>query len=97
MPTIGDLEFMRLLEKRQSLKTTVLHRPGGVWHNQEVSLLVSGLVTEVSQLKRCPEYLIIWGHYTKEQTLAAIGGGVAYTATQMNGVDSLPFNPGWTV
>lgn len=90
-----DLHVMRIAENRRKLQTTVLHRPGGKWHGTEVSRLVNGLITEVSEHHKHPEYLIIFGHYTKEQTLKAIGGGVAYTAQQMTGMEKLPFSPGF--
>jgi len=54
-------------------------------------------VTEVSQHPQHPEYLVIFGHYTKEQALKAHGGGFAFTATQITGVHNaeLPFIPGF--
>ena len=93
-----ELVIARLKEARSNLKTTVLHRPGGMRHQQEVNLLVGKLMTEASQHPKFPEYIILFGHHTKEETLRAIMGGIAYTATQVTGVDSerLPFNPGWT-
>lgn len=90
-----NLMGMQMEENRRTLKTTVLKREGGVWSPQEVSLLVGGLKTEVSQHLKYPECLILFGHFTKEQTLEAIMGGLAYVATQMTGVDGLPFTPGF--
>jgi len=92
-----DLLAMDLLEKRKKLKVTILHREGGTWHPSEVSRLVNGLMTEVSQQRDCPEYLLLFGHYTKEQTLEALLGGQAYTVSQVTGIDSkeLPFRPPW--
>ena len=90
-----DLMAMRIEKNIRNLKTTVLHRPDGVWYQLEVNRLVSGLMTEISQHPKHPEYLILWGHHTKEQALKAILGGVAFTATQVTGQNSpeLPFNP----
>jgi len=91
-----DLTAMQMLENRRKLKVTVLHRPGGVWHEIEVSRLVNGLSTEVRSHPQHPEHLLLYGHYTKEQALAAILGGVAFTATQMTGIEDLPWFPsGW--
>lgn len=92
-----DFTGMQMEDNRRKLKTTVLHRPGGVWHRSEVSKLGGGLKTEVSEHPEYPEYLVIFGHFTKEQTLQAIGGGIAYTAIQVTGMDSenLPFSPGF--
>lgn len=90
-----DLFAMQLADNRRNLKTTVLHRPGGQWLGVEISRLVGGLNTEVSQHPQHPEYVIIFGHFTKEQTLRAIRGGIAYTATAVTGVDELPYLPGF--
>lgn len=78
-------------------KMTVLHRKDGTWHQSEISKLVNGLMTEVSEHSQHPEYLIILGHYTKEITLKVLGGGQAYTATEIVGKDNkgLPFIPGF--
>jgi len=80
---------------RRTVKLTVLHRPGGVWHRSEVDRLVNGLMTELYQHPKHPEHLILLGHFAKEETLKAMWGGVAYTATQVTGVDNelLPFRP----
>lgn len=97
----GIIDYMMsedIRGRRNSLKLTILHRPEGVWHNSEVDKLVHGLFTELQQHPKHPEYLILFGHFTKEQTLEAIGGGIAYTAIQVTGIDSdkLPFRPqGW--
>jgi hypothetical protein len=54
-------------------------------------------MTEVSEHSQYPEHLIILGHYTKEITLKVLGGGQAYTATEIVGKDNkgLPFIPGF--
>ncbi len=90
-----DLVGMQVVENRQKMKMTLLHRPGGVWHESEVGWLVHKLNTVASHHLKHPEHLILWGHYTKDQTLAAIGGGQAYTATMITGVQDarLPFLP----
>jgi len=67
------------------MKLTVLHRSGGVWDKREVGLLVNGLRTEASQLQKFPEYIVLFGHFTKEETLKATRGGQDYTATQITG------------
>lgn len=92
---VMDLVGMDLAEKRRQLKTTVLHRPGGIWHREEVGRLVCGLTTEASQRPSYPEYVILFGHHTKAETLKALGGGLAYTATMVTGIQSpdLPFSP----
>jgi hypothetical protein len=92
-----DLQAMRIVENRRNLKVTILHRPGGEWTSLEIGRLVNGLMTELSQHPRFPEHLLLFGHYTKEQTLEALIGGLAYTATQITGYDNseLPFKPSW--
>ena len=96
-PLVASIFSREALKKRRELKTTLLHRPGGVWHQSEINCLVKGLTTEVTSISSHPEHLILFGHFTKEQTLEALLGGTAYTATMMTGVDGLPFDPGWTV
>lgn len=90
-----NLLAMQRIENRRNAKSTVLHRKGGTWPQTEVNRLVHGLRTEASGLPSQPEYLILFGHYTKGQTLEALLGGVAYTATQVTGTDRLPFVPGF--
>lgn len=89
-----DLLAMEMRDNRKKMKVTVLYRPGGVWHPDEVSLLCGGLMAEVSQRDSHPEHLVIFGYHTKERTLEALlGGGMAYTATQVTGIDDarVPF------
>jgi hypothetical protein len=90
-----NLTALELVEKRRNLKMTILHRPSGVWHQSEVGKIINGLMTEASRHPQHPEYLILFGHHTKESTLKALGGGVAYTASQIVGADNkeLPFAP----
>lgn len=90
-----DLLGMTIAENRREAKLTVLHRPDGTWGGEEVSRLVSRLMTDVCGHPRQPEYIILLGHYTKEEALAAIMGGQSFTATQVIGVDNktLPFRP----
>ncbi len=92
-----DLNLMQIEENRRRLKTTVLYRQNGNWHPLEVGLLTTNLDTEVSCHPKYPEYLILFGHYTKQQTLGALRGCQAYIATQVTGMESdkLPFNPGF--
>lgn len=90
-----DLMGMHVEKSLRELKLTVLHRPGGFWNKVEVSRLCDGLMTEVYGHPQHPEHLILRGHFTKEQTLKALLGGIAYTATQVTGIknEALPFRP----
>ncbi len=92
-----NLVAMQVTENQRNLKMTVLYRQGGVWHPSEISQLMRGLKTETSRSPKHPEYLVLFGHYTKEETLKALLGGQAYTAVPIVGVDSekLPFVPGF--
>jgi hypothetical protein len=85
----GDIQ-----ERRNSLKTTLLKRENGTWPQVEISRMVHNLTTEVASHPQFSEYLIIFGHFTKEEVLKAIWGGLAFTATKMTGLTNLPFNPG---
>jgi len=77
------------------MKMTLLFRKGGMWQLKEISRLAQMLNTQVSGHRSDPEYILLLGHFTKEETLAVIRGGVAFTATQVEGLDSgkLPFVP----
>lgn len=88
-----DLIRVALENNQQTIKTTVLCRPNGSWLKVEVSQFCDGLMTEVSGHPDHPEYLILFGHYTKEETLRALMGGVAYTAVKVVGIKELPFRP----
>ena len=92
-----NLTVFKIQEGLRALKVTVLHRQGGRWYSAEISLLCHGLMTEVSSHPSFPGYLVLFGHHTKEETLAAIMGGQAYTATPLIGVEDrrLPFRPGF--
>lgn len=92
-----DLMAMQVAENRRNIKMTVLYRKDGTWHHSEVGKLVNNLMTEASQHPQHPEYLVLFGHHTKAATLKAIGGGSAYTATEIVGTDNkrLPFRPGF--
>ena len=72
---------------------TILYREGGKWLPSEVGKIVRGLKTIASGHPEYPEYVILMGHHTKEATLEALDGGLAYTATQVTGSDQLPFKP----
>jgi hypothetical protein len=54
-------------------------------------------MTEVSEHPQHPKYLILFGHYTKAETLEALVGGRTYTATNITGTNNkdLPFVPGF--
>jgi len=90
---IIGLQAQRIAETRRNMKVTVLHRPNGIWHQQEVNRLCNGLMTEVSQKASHPEHLVLFGHFTKQQTLDVLIGGMAYTATQITGINDsrVPF------
>jgi hypothetical protein len=90
-----DLVGMQVEKNMRELKLTVLHRPSGTWDKIEVSRFVGGLMTNVYSHPQHPEHLILHGHYTKEQTLKALLGGITYTATQVVGInnEALPFRP----
>ncbi|MBP9757246.1 MAG: hypothetical protein KBD06_01465 [Candidatus Pacebacteria bacterium] len=90
-----DLVGMDVRDKLRRLKLTVLYRPGGTWLAVEVGRIVNGLMTEASQHPKFPEHVILLGEFTKEATLNAILGGIAYTATTLTGIDhkDLPFRP----
>ncbi|MDD5464095.1 MAG: hypothetical protein PHP62_03020 [Candidatus Moranbacteria bacterium] len=90
-----NLMAMQIEENRQKVKMTILRREGGTWQTWEVSNLACGLMTEVSQHPQHPEFLVVFGHYTKEQTLKAHGGGLAYNAIEIIGISDprLPFIP----
>ena len=92
---IANMMFNDLKERRSKIGFTVLYRKDGTWSNYEVSNFVNRLVTEAYQSKLKPEYLILFGSYTKAKTLEALGGGLAYTAEQVMGADNimLPFKP----
>lgn len=96
--TLGDcVRAARLLKLRADLKTTILHRPVGEWHPEELSRVVNGLHTVIARHYTFPEYVIVLGHFTKEQVLEVMWGGAAFTAVSHTGLEGLPFNPGWTI
>lgn len=67
----------------------------GTWSQREVSKITNGLRTEVYQVDQLPQYLIVYGAFTKEEVLRATGGGCTFTAEQVIGRDNadLPFRP----
>jgi|GEM_PF-2276391 len=94
-PLVAGMMASELRERRSKIPYTVLHRPGGTWSELEVGLLVENLRTEVYQQRQHPEYLILYGTWSKDQTLEAIMGGIAYTAKSLIGWENpqLPFHP----
>lgn len=99
---VDYLASQEILSKRRGLKTTVLHRPGGTWDIYEVQKLVGELFTEAYQHPRFPEYVILFGHHTKERALDAVYPAHRsapktiendFTATQVMGLEDLPFRP----
>jgi hypothetical protein len=67
----------------------------GTWKPNEVTAIINGLVTEAYQLESFPQHVILWGGFTKEQVLKAMGGGATFTAEEVVGYenDKLPFRP----
>lgn len=90
-----DLFAMQVAENHHSLRTTLLCRRHGEWHRSEIDALAIGLTTEVVQKPGYPEYLILFKHFTKEETLKALGGGQSYIVNQIVGIKGLPFDPGF--
>ena len=92
-----NLMAMQIEENRRNVKMTVLRREGGTWQSWEIGNLVNNLMTEISHHPQHPEHLVVFGHYSKERALKAHGGGLAFTATQITGIQSkeLPFMPGF--
>lgn len=90
-----DLLGMHRENYLRTVNLTILHRPGHGWSNVELSRLVNGLNTLAHGHPSMPEYVILEGHFTKEQSLAAILGGIAFTVTRVRGIESkeLPFVP----
>ena len=95
MDPLFDLQAMSMQESRKNTKVTILFRENGTWPPVEVNRLVNNLRTVVSGGNAWPEYLLLYGEHTKAQALAAIGGGVAFTAETVTGMNhpKLPFTP----
>jgi len=70
-----------------------LHRPGGGWTSAEIDLLVNRVMTMVSFSKDYPEYLILYGHHTKEKIKEVLASGQEHTVVQEVGINNLPFTP----
>ena len=90
---VANMMAQDKIDSQSKIQFTILKRQGGVWHNTEVSRLVNGLRTEAYQHPKHPEYMYLYGHYTKAQTLEAMMGGSAYAAEQVTGVGNLLWNP----
>lgn len=92
-----NLMALQVAENMRKLEMTVLFRQGGTWSREEVSNITNGLMTQVSSHPQHPEYLVLFKHFTKAKALEAHGGGLAFTATQVTGVQNkdLPFVPGF--
>lgn len=92
-----NLVAMQVADSRRNLKMTVLRREGGTWHRVEVSRLANGLMTEVTEHPHHPEYLILFGHHTKEAISKTLGDGQTYTVSAIVGADNkeLPFASGF--
>lgn len=86
---------MSVRAAQEQLQITILHRKDDTWLPQEVGKLVNGLMTEASEHPQHPEYVLLYGHYTKERTLTVLGGAKAYTTVQVVGLrnEQLPFRP----
>ena len=72
---------------RREIQLTILHRPSGDWTSSESGRIVNGLMTEMEQHPQYPEYAILFGHYSKQDVLQALSGGVSFTALQVTGVE----------
>jgi hypothetical protein len=90
---VENMMFQDRKDRQSKINFTILKREGGVWHGIEVNRLVNNLVTEVYSHPKHPEYIYLYGHYTKAQALEAIIGGFAFTAEKVTGVDRLLWNP----
>jgi hypothetical protein len=90
-----DLFQMEREKTGSALKLTVLHRPNHDWLPVEIERLKEGLQTVVSSDPEKTSFLVLFGHFTKEQALTVLGGAVEFTVAQITGVNSkeLPFNP----
>jgi len=82
-------------KRTEILTVTVLRRHNGTWARYEVDRFTRGLQTDVCEDLDFPEYLLLFGHFTKAETIQVIREGNDYTATQVTGSDScdLPFKP----
>ncbi len=78
----------------ENMRVTMLYRPNGTWTKEELDKLAMNLKTAPLQNPLEPEYVILFEHYSKSIALAAIGGGVAFTATELIGINNprLPFS-----
>jgi len=95
--TIAAMMFRRTVDARKSLKMTLLHRSGGTWSSIDYERL-KNLALQIQMHPGFPEHVILYGHHTKAEILAALWGGLAFTATQITGYDDerLPWKPtGW--
>lgn len=91
-----DVVGLSITRERRKLELTVLYREGGTWSWEEMDRFHGSLSCgQIHLHPQHPEYLILRGHHTKEETLEALRGGRAYVATQVTGIDSpeLPFVP----
>lgn len=90
-----NLLGMDLRAKRAQQKITLLHRPGGTWHREEVSRLVAGFNNSICEHPKHPEYLILPEHRTKEEVLDVILDGQAFDVTNVLGFENpdLPWVP----
>ena len=95
---MGDLSGEKpILHTEDETKLTVLYREGGTWCSSEINKLCVSLFTEVVSRQNFPEYLVLFGHYTRERVLCVLGGGWAFTANQIVGLNNkeLPFPVSW--
>ncbi len=90
-----DLLGIDIRAQRAEQKITLLHRPGGTWHQVEVSRLVAGFNNTVCGHPQHPEYLILPEHRTKEEVLRVLLGGQAFDVTNVLGFENpdLPWVP----
>lgn len=83
-----NLVALHAQELRNKAPFTILHRSGGIWSGNEVNKLTNGLAARIQGKNNAPEYLVVFGHYTKAQALAALGGGLAFTSSQVVGYEN---------
>jgi hypothetical protein len=90
-----DLLGMTVRAQRAETKITLLRRPGGTWHEDEVSKLTKGFRNNVCEHPKHPEYLILPEHRTKEEVFRILGGGIDFTASRVLGFSNptLPWVP----
>jgi hypothetical protein len=74
----------------EPLKTTILYRPGESWGIDEIENICDGLNSPVIHLlSKCPEYIVIFGHYTNRRIRKFCKR--EFNSTRAIGKEELPF------